>query len=143
MQSPVIQNPYAPMAYNDLGPQQPGVFDRDFGYVYNVTLTAGQSLTQQPIGIDTDADFILRSVTAQNLGPFAFRIIDSTGAYLMDNYVGSFVFNGISGLSSPWIIWPDMFFPAGSQLKLDITDQSGTINPTQLIFRGCKRYASR
>ena len=139
-QSLTTQNPFAPMAYNDLGSQQPGFYDRDCGYVYNVTLSAGQALQQQPVTIDTDSDFVLRCVAAQYTGPFAFRLIDASGSYLSDNYIGSFVFNGNSGLSAPWTVWPDMFFPAGSQIKIDITDQSGANNPIQIVFRGVKRY---
>lgn len=130
----------APLVNNGLDQTAPqGWQDQSFDYVYNVTLTANQSLQDQIVPIYTYADFILRAmiVTVQT-GLFSMRISDGQGYYLSNVLINSY--NLVGTPSDPFIFFPEVPYPAGGRINIDILEGSGFQNVIQVVFRGINRY---
>lgn len=134
-------NPYAPPAYNGIGQTNVpnGYRDVQFDYVFDIVLTANQSLQTQQ-SVHNDADFMWRAVvnarnTANN---FTVRFSDSDWYYLSSAPIHSLNLQGDA--SSPYPVWTEIAIPAGGRIGVDITDLSGAQNTIQLLFRGVKRY---
>jgi len=137
----MMVNPYAPPAYQGLsGSAMPGFVDVDFSYVYDVVLTASQSLYDQSTPIRNDADFEWRAmVLAVNTGVFRVRFSDSQGYYFSNGFINSANFLD-NGARLPWTVFPGVLLPAGGKIGIDIQDLSAAENTIQLIFRGVNRY---
>lgn len=135
-------NLYAPPAINGLR-QESGrdtYLAKAFDYVYDVTLTANQSLRDQIVAIQQDADFALQAILlASYTGSFQIRLSDSQGTYLSNGYLYSANFLS-GGVPAPFAVMPEQMFPAGGRIGIDITDVSGSSNTVQILFRGEKRY---
>ena len=134
-------NPNATQVLNGLSPEFPlGFIDVSFDYVYDVALTPLQQLRDQSVPVHTDSDFVLRAVVlSQATGPFSIRFNDSQGYYLGSGFMLSA--NFLSGtVPYPYPIFPEMLFPAGSRIGIEINDLSAAPNTVQLLLRGAKRY---
>jgi hypothetical protein len=92
--------------------------------------------------LDKDADYFLTAIyNTSGITSFAFRIADQAGHYLMDNFMSAFVFQNSQFVGIPFILPIPMFFPRGSSVLLDFTDQSGLTNQVvSLLFRGIKHF---
>lgn len=134
-------NPFAPPAYNGLSGEYPnGFVDVDHSYVYQVTLAASQMLRDQQQPIDTDADFVLRAIQlTSNTGVFAVRFSDSQGYYLSNGLLRSAIFL-VGTVPVPFPLFPELVFPSGGRIGIDIQDLSAAPNTVELTFRGVKRY---
>lgn len=134
-------NPFAPPAYNGLSGEYPnGFVDVDHSYVYQVTLAANQMLRDQQQPIDTDADFVLRAIQlTSNTGVFAVRFSDSQGYYLSNGLLRSAIFL-VGTVPVPFPLFPELVFPSGGRIGIDIQDLSAAPNTVELTFRGVKRY---
>lgn len=134
-------NPFAPPAYNGLSGEYPnGFVDVDHSYVYRVTLAANQMLRDQQQPIDTDADFVLRAIQlTSNTGVFAVRFSDSQGYYLSNGLLRSAIFL-VGTVPVPFPLFPELVFPSGGRIGIDIQDLSAAPNTVELTFRGVKRY---
>lgn len=129
-------NVYAPAAYNGIT-TLPGEVVAPFDYVYDVTLTALQSLEDQTVSIDTDADFELRGVLIPTSGgTFSIRWSDGQGYYVSNAEILSTNFSNLS----PFPVFPSLVIPAGGRIGVDITDLSNASNPVQVVFRGVKVF---
>jgi hypothetical protein len=134
-------NPNATPVLNGLVPEFPmGYIDVSFDYVYDVTLLASQQLRDQSIPIHTDSDFVLRAIIlSQATGAFSIRFNDSQGYYLSSGFMMSA--NFLSGtVPYPYPIFPELLFPAGSRIGIEINELSVAGNTVQMVFRGAKRY---
>jgi hypothetical protein len=134
-------NPNATQVLNGLVPEFPmGYIDVSFDYVYDVNLLALATLRDQSVPIHTDSDFVFRAVIlSQATGAFSIRFNDSQGYYLSSGYMLSA--NFLSGtVPYPYPIFPELLFPAGSRIGIEINELSGNPNTVQLILRGAKRY---
>ena len=135
-------NAYAPPAYSGLQ-QRAGApsVDLSFDYVYVVTLTALQALRDQIVAIQNDADFVLRAmILTSYTGAFQIRLSDSQGTYFSNSYLN--YANFLSGSARvPFPIFPEVLFPKGGKIGIDITDLSNASNEVEVLFRGVKRYA--
>lgn len=136
-------NPFAPPAVAGVNSAAPaGFIDVDFTYVHDFTLAAGAELYGQLVPISQDADFILRgmhfSQPAAAAGPFNFRIADSQGYQLSNGLVSSG--NLSNSAARPTPVFPEMLFPAGSQITVDIENPGAGAITTQICFRGVKRF---
>ena len=134
-------NPYATPVLNGLVPEFPqGYIDVDFAYVYDVNLLASQVLRDQSVPIHTDSDFVLRAIVlSQATGAFSIRFNDSQGYYLSSGFLLSA--NFLSGtVPYPWPVFPEMLFPAGARIGIEIAELTGNPNVVQMLFRGAKRY---
>lgn len=140
----VQANPHGTPVLNGLVPEFPmGYIDVSFDYVYDVSLTALQQLRDQSIPIHTDSDFVLRAIIlSQATGAFSIRFNDSQGYYLSSGFMLSA--NFLSGtVPYPYPIFPELMFPAGSRIGIEINELAGNAqapNIIQMIFRGAKRY---
>ena len=126
---------------NGLVPEFPmGYIDVAFDYVYDVAMLANQVLRDQSVPIHTDSDFVLRAVAlSQATGAFSIRFNDSQGYYLASGFLLSA--NFLSGtVPFPFPILPELLFPAGSRIGIEINELSGAPNTVQMLLRGAKRY---
>ena len=134
-----MYNQFAPPAINGVDTPSPiGYSDVDFTYTFNVVMTASQALVNQMVNLHTDADFILRAVHYVSSGVFAVRLYDSQDFPLSDGLLYSG--NLSQDPSEPTVISPELPFPAGSKIGVDITEMSVAGNTIQICFRGVKRY---
>lgn len=133
---------FAPPGYNGLaqGSLPGGYIDVDFAYTYNEVLTALQNLPNQAVSISNDADFALRAIVlASNTGAFQIRLSDSQGYYLSNGYLQSALFL-VAGAPSYFTVFPEIIFPSGGKIGIDLIDVSNAGNTIQMLFRGVKRY---
>ncbi len=133
-------NPFASMATNGLMQHPPRSYvDLPFNYVFTIALTANQVVNGAQQAIDTDADFMWRALCFSSTGIFRVRFSDSQAFFLSNALIDSL--NLSNDGSSPYVIFPEMPFPKGSRIGIDITDTSGNPNTVQLDFIGAKRYS--
>ena len=135
-------NPLAPAHLNGLSSIGANYQDKHFDKSYSITLQANQTLLNQAVQLDRDADFFWEAVSVTYTGqPFGVRFTDSTGYQLSDTFVGSFAFAASTGIGAPYVLLPPLFLPAGSAILLDLQEQSGTTNgPIEFVFHGRKRF---
>lgn len=135
-----MTNPMAPLINNGIDQTAPqGYQDQSFDYVYDISLTAGQFLPDQIVPIYTYADFIMRAmiITVQT-GLFSLRLADGQGYYLSNVLIDSF--NLVGTPSDPFIFFPEVAYPRGGRIGIDIQDGSNAPNVIQIVFRGINRY---
>lgn len=133
-------NPYSPVSLQGIDPSAPqGYFDRPFDYAYSVTLTANQALQGQIVSIFTEADFMWRAMYFTSTGIFSIRFQDGDGYYLSNALIYSTNLPGTPG--DPYPRFPEVKYPAGGRIYIDITDTSGSQNVIQIGFIGVNRYA--
>ncbi len=132
-------NPFASMVTNGQVVHPPrGYTDLPFTYVFTIALTASQVVNGAQQAIDTDSDFMWRALVFSSTGIFRVRFSDSQAFFLSNLQIDSL--NLSNDGSSPYVIFPEMPFPAGSRIGIDITDTSANPNTVQIGFIGCKRY---
>lgn len=132
-------NPIAPPAFQGIDDASPyGYLDVAFDYVYNVVLTANQVLNAQVVVIFPEADFACRGITFVNTGLFSVQFQDGQGYYLSSGQVYST--NMPSTPGDPWPWFPEVIYPAGGKIYINITELSGATNTVQIVFRGVSRY---
>lgn len=133
-------NPLAPVAINGVNDVSPrGYKEQSFDYVYDVTLTANQALYGQVVSIITSADFALRALVISSFtGTFSTRFTDGQGFYLSNALINNT--NLLGTPADPWIFFPEVLYPAGGRILVDIQDTSGSGNTIELVFRGASRY---
>lgn len=128
-----LMNAYATPAYQGAESGAPqGYVDVGFDYVYNLaSLGAGASLTGQAVSLDKDADFVWRLVLI-NTNTLSVRFRDANGYYLSNDF--------ILAANLDTVVFPELLFPAGGQIGLDLRDSGGGTTGLQIVFRGAKRY---
>lgn len=134
-------NPYATPVQNGLVPEFPqGFVDVSFDYVYDVNLGPSQILRDQSVPIHTDSDFVFRAIVLSlATGAFSIRFNDSQGYFLSSGFMLSA--NFLSGtVPYPFPIFPELLFPAGSRIGIEINELSAAPNTVQMLLRGAKRY---
>jgi hypothetical protein len=133
-------NPLAPPAYggvNDGSP--PGFIDVEFSYVYDVVLAASELLTGQAVSLHRDADFAWRGyINVVATGTYRIQFKDSQGYNLSNDMLESANIAGTP--SNPFPVFPEVLYPAGGAIGIDIEDTSVAQNTIQIVFRGVKRY---
>ncbi len=135
----MMLNPLAPPAANGIANGSPyNCMDQSFNYVYPVSLAAGQLLSNQSVSILTEPDFLLRGLLFTTIGIFSLRLQDGQQYYLSNDLVESSNLLGTAG--DPFPVFPEVFYPAGGKIVLDIQDTSGATNTGQIIFIGAHRY---
>lgn len=132
-------NPLAPPAYQGIDPAAPiGFIDMPFNYVYDVTLTASQVLFNEVVSIYTEADFCWRGIVFVSDGTFSVRFMDGQGYYLSAGLILSTNMPNTAG--DPFPMFPEVLYPAGGRIQLDIQDESADANVIQILFIGANRY---
>lgn len=134
-----MRNPLAPPAMQGIDPSAPPRYiDVPFNYVYNVTLDANESLPDQVVSIFTEADFAWRGLVFTSSGLFSVRFQDGQGYWLSTGLIYSSNMPNTAG--DPFPQFPEVLYPAGGRILLDITELSGEENEIQLLFIGANRY---
>ena len=135
-------NQFSPVGYGGLPQGAPaGYVDKPFSYVFDVTLTALQSLLSQTVPIQTDSEFYLRGVyISAATGTFTFRYSDANNYYFSDSQILNSNFSTFAG--QPTVVLPEVWYPAGGKISIDITDTSNSGNTIEIVFIGVKRYAA-
>lgn len=132
-------NPVAPPAANGVMNASPfNCLDQSFNYVYPINLTALQQLNNQSVSILTEPDFLWRGLLFTSTGSFSVRFQDGQQYYLSNDLIFSANLLGTAG--DPFPIFPEVFYPAGGKIVLDIADTSNAGNTGQIIFIGAHRY---
>ncbi len=132
-------NPLSPPAVqgiNDASPQ--GYIDVPFDYVYNQTLSASQTLNNEVVSIFTEADFAWRGLIFTSTGLFSVQFQDGQGYYLSSGMVYSTNMPNTPG--DPFPRFPEVVYPAGGRITLNITELTAGTNVVQLLFVGVNRY---
>jgi hypothetical protein len=132
-------NPYSPPAVQGVSDASPqGYIDVPFDYVYNQTLSASQSLDNEVVSIFTEADFAWRGLIFTATGLFSVQFQDGQGYYLSAGKVFSTNMPNTPG--DPFPRFPEVVYPAGGRITLNISELSADTNVVQLIFVGVNRY---
>ena len=136
-------NPLAPPSVQGVMPNTPaGYVDVAFSYVYDFSLTDQLVLLDQPVSILTEADFLWRGLVIESEGTFAVRFQDGQQFYLSSGLIQSA--NLFSTAGDPFPIFPEVFYPAGGRITIDIQDTSGATslapNTGELLFVGVSRF---
>ena len=137
----IVTNPFASPAYEGIVSRGSDYVDYTKQYVYDVTLTGLQRLTNVVKSVDTDADFIMYGLqipfATSNL--FQLRLFDAQGQGLSDDLIyGSAYTTGTTSVIYPYV--PGVIIPAGGNIGINLVDLSTTSNTIQLVFHGVKRY---
>lgn len=134
-----MRNPIAPPAVQGIDNSSPeGFVDVPFNYIYNNTLTALQVLNNEVVSIFTEADFAWRGLIFSATGLFSVQFQDGQGYFLSAGQMFSSNMPNTPG--DPWPVFPEVLYPAGGRIFLNITDLSGNPNTIQLLFVGVNRY---
>lgn len=133
-------NPYASANLNGLNDPYPyGYVDRPAWYPQTITFAADGLFVNQAIPIGTDADFIWRALVVKVNEGYSVRWQDASGTYLSNSLILAELLS--TAISTPFPIWPEVPFPAGSRISADININTG-ISPItlQLVYIGVNRY---
>lgn len=142
-------NPYAPPAVTGLMDASPAGY-KDLGYIYvfdATILAANPRWFNQWVPVHTDADFVLRAMGWVDLflgaaaANFNYRIRDSQGYELSSGMISCG--NLSNEPSSPTPIVPELIFPAGSSIGLDLENIAAWNIQFQMKFCGVRRYRIR
>ena len=134
-----MRNPIAPPAVQGIDNSSPeGFVDVPFNYTYTNTLTALQVLNNEVVSIFTEADFAWRGLIFSATGLFSVQFQDGQGYYLSAGQM--FSTNMANTPGDPWPVFPEVLYPAGGRIFLNITDLSNADNVIQLLFVGVNRY---
>lgn len=135
-----MRNPIAPPAIQGFDYSSPeGFVDVPFNYVYNNTLTGLQVLNNETVPIFTEADFAWRGLIFSATGLFSIQFQDGQGYYLSAGQMFSSNMPNTPG--DPWVVFPEVLYPAGGRIFMNITELSGASNTLQLLFVGVNRYS--
>lgn len=134
-----MSNPLSTPAANGVMNASPfNCLDQSFNYVYPISLTANQILSNQSVSILTEPDFLWRGLLFTSTGTFSVRFQDGQQYYLSNDFINSNNLLGVAG--DPFPVFPEVFYPAGGKIVLDIQDLSGGTNTGQILFIGANRY---
>lgn len=135
----MLPNPLAPPSIQGIAANLiPDYMEMDFSYPYTFSLTASQTLLGQVVSILVEADFLLRGIIFTSDGAFKLRFQDGQQYYNSPDFIYSANMPNTAG--DPFPIWPEIFYPAGGRITIDIADLSTATNTGQILFRGTARY---
>lgn len=118
--------------------------DVAYNYIFDITLTPAQALLNQQVPILTTADFIWRGlkwnlVEGSGVSSFSVRFYDGQQYALSTDLIPSqSISNDING--NPVPMFPEVWYPAGGKILIDITETAGLTASFQLLFIGANRY---
>jgi len=133
-----MRNPLSPVAAQGVPIPEDGYMDVAYSYPFNFSLTANQLSLGNPVSIQTDADFAFRGLIFVSDGVFQVRLYDGQQYQLSAGFISSLCLPNTAGDPFPFV--PEVFYPAGSRITIDIQDLSGDANTGQLLFVGVNRY---
>lgn len=120
---------------------QQAAYEEPHAIPYDVTLSGNQELLQQGVFIDSDGDFVLKGIVGSQTGDYSLRFRLPSGRYWPNGYVKNT--NLVGSAQFPVPVEPNVVFPAGSKVALDIKDTSGSSNTIQILLVGSKLLKTR
>jgi len=133
-------NPLAPPAMQGVGQSSlPDYMEMDFSYPYTFSLAANQVLLGQVVSVLIEADFLWRGLLFVSDGAFKVRFQDGSQYYTSPDFIYSANLPNTAG--DPFPIFPEVFYPAGGRITIDIADLSNNTNTGQILFRVASRYS--
>jgi hypothetical protein len=139
-----MKNPYAAPVVQGIqgaaGSGGIGFVDIGDAYPFDVTIAVANTLlTNQALAINADADFVFRALMFTSVGTFSVRIYDGDQYATSDGLIMSQNLTGTPGDPFPW--FPELWYPAGGKILIDIQDTSGSPNNViELLFIGASRF---
>ena len=91
-----------------------------------------------PLGWQDQSIMRAMIITVQT-GLFSLRLADGQGYYLSNVLIDSY--NLVGTPSDPFIFFPEVPYPPGGRIGIDIQEGSGSTNVIQIVFRGINRYS--
>jgi hypothetical protein len=135
-------NPLAPPSVQGISNYLiPDYMEMDFGYPFTFSLSASQTQLGQVVSIIIEADFLLRGLIFTSDGSFKMRFQDGQQFYTSPDFIYSVNMPNTAG--DPFPVWPEIFYPAGGRITIDIADLSAAPNTGQILFKGASRYKLR
>jgi hypothetical protein len=122
-------------------PAQMQPYEEPHAIPYDVTLTGNQEVLQQGVFIDQDGDFVLKGIVGSQSGAYSLRFRLPSGRYWPNGYVKNTNLVGTAQFPVP--VEPNVVFPAGSKIAIDIKDTSGASNTVQILLIGSKLLKTR
>lgn len=122
-------------------PAQQVPYEEPHAIPFDVTLTGNQELLQQGVFIDSDGDFVLKGIVGTQTGNYSLRFRLPSGRYWPNGYVKNGNLVGTAQFPVP--VEPNVVFPAGSKVAIDIKDTSGSSNTVQILLIGSKLLKTR
>jgi hypothetical protein len=108
-------------------------------YVFQLALTALQTLRNQKVPIDVDSDFMLTGIHGTSTGSFTLNMRLPSGRMLSNNQLQNT--NLIGTANQPTAIGPaPVYIAAGTGPALDLTDTSNAGNTLEICFSGIRRF---
>lgn len=117
----------------------PQFTERPFDHAYQVSLTANQSLKDQTISMNGDAEFIVLALCGTQTGAYSIRLRDAEGYYLSSAPILNSNLVGTRQL--PAIVFPELVIPRNGKISIDIENETGSTNEVELVFMGLKRFS--
>lgn len=134
-----MTNPLAPAVVQGIpSVPPPGFLDMAFSYPFSFSLTANQVSLGNVVSILIEADFYWRGLSFVSDGVFAVRFQDGQQYYLSTGFIYSTNLPNTAG--DPFPFFPEVYYPAGGRITVDLQDLSGGTNTGQLLFIGTSRY---
>lgn len=107
-------------------------------YVYQVTLTASQKLTDQSVVIDGDSDFLILGLCGTQTGIYRLNFKSGPGRYVAQQGLRNANFVGTGQFPVP--LPKPLIVPARGRIAVDIEDLSVAGNTVELVFIGIRLY---
>jgi hypothetical protein len=135
-----MTNPISPAAIQGTMPTNvpSGYLDVAYGYPFSFSLTSNQLSLGNTLSIQTDADFMFRGLLFTSTGGFQIRLYDGQQYALSAGLINSLCMPNSAG--DPYPYFPEVWYPAGGRITIDIQDLSGAANSGQILFLGANRY---
>ncbi len=120
---------------------QQAAYEEPHAIPFDITLTGNQELLQQGVFIDSDGDFVLKGIVGSQTGAYNLRFRLPSGRSWPNGYVRNT--NLVGSAQFPVPVEPNVVFPAGSKVAIDIKDTSGSSNTIQILLIGSKLLKTR
>ena len=109
-------------------------------YVYQVTLSASQALTDQTVIIDADSDFLILGLAGTQTGNYRVNFKSGNGRYIAQSQIRNANLVGTGQFPVP--LPKPLYVPSRGRIGIDITDLSGGSNVIELVFIGIRLYSN-
>lgn len=119
---------------------------RHFDYMLRVATVPVGGVFGVPLGLESDAPFALRLVRSRNIGPSGFRWQTpakqwQSNALRTDVVFGDPVNIDGSRPTGGIVVYPQMIYPEGGQIVVDIGNTTGAaLTDVSILFRGSKLF---
>ena len=107
-------------------------------YVFKRSLAGNDKAPNLRQPIDGDSDFVLTAIYGRSTGTFTLNITDRAGKPIYSAEADSRNVMGTAQFPVP--IRPALWFPAGGQIGISVTETSGVANDLEIVFQGIKRF---